>query len=288
MEAASQNITMTINPFFLGLQQTVANALAEDVGSGDITARLVPEESLAQAKVMTREHAVVCGKPWVDEVFCQVDPRIKVDWLFKDGDHVTPNDIIFNVSGSARSLLTAERSALNFLQTLSGVATTASHYDYLVKHTSVQILDTRKTLPGLRLAQKYAVKTGGCSNHRIGLFDAYLIKENHIRACGGIGQAIHAARQFNPDKKIEVEVETMAQLEEALIAKADIVMLDNFTLDMIRAAVVFTKGRAKLEASGGYSEESLVAAAETGVDFISVGALTKHLRATDYTMLFTT
>jgi nicotinate-nucleotide pyrophosphorylase (carboxylating) len=286
MGAASQDITMTTNAFFYGLQQTVANALAEDVGSGDITASLVPEESRAQAKVMTREHAVVCGKPWVNAVFFQVDPRITVDWLVADGDHVKPNAIIFNVTGSARSLLTAERSALNFLQTLSGVATTASHYANLVKHTTVQILDTRKTLPGLRLAQKYAVKTGGCSNHRIGLFDAYLIKENHIRACGGVIQAITTARRLNPDRKIEVEVETMAQLEEALEAKPAIVMLDNFTLEMLRAAVVFTKGRAKLEASGGYSEASLVAAAETGVDFISVGALTKHLRATDYTMLF--
>jgi len=286
MEAASQSITMTKNPFFSGLQQTVANALAEDVGSGDITAMLVPNESHAQARVMTREHAVVCGEPWVNEVFFQIDPRSKVAWLYHDGDRVKPNDIIFNVEGPARSLLTAERTALNFLQTLSGVATAASHYAELVKHTAVQILDTRKTLPGLRLAQKYAVKTGGCSNHRIGLFDAYLIKENHIRACGGIVQAVDTARLLNPDRKIEVEVETMAQLEEALVAKADIVMLDNFALDMIRAAVVFTEGRAKLEASGGYSQESLVAAAETGVDFISVGALTKHLRATDYTMLF--
>ncbi|MES2626507.1 MAG: carboxylating nicotinate-nucleotide diphosphorylase [Pseudomonadota bacterium] len=278
---------MTINPFFLGLQQTVATAIAEDVGSGDITAALVSENSQARARVMTREHAVVCGEPWVNEVFFQIDPLCKVEWIFHDGDHVKPNDIIFNVEGPARSLLTAERTALNFLQTLSGVATVASHYAELVKHTVVQILDTRKTIPGLRLAQKYAVKTGGSYNHRIGLFDAYLIKENHIRACGGIAQAINTARRLNPGRKVEVEVETMTQLDEALEAKADIVMLDNFTLDMIRAAVVVTNGRTKLEASGGYSEESLVAAAETGVDFISVGGLTKHVRATDYTMLFT-
>jgi nicotinate-nucleotide pyrophosphorylase (carboxylating) len=277
---------MTTNPFFFGLQQTVAAALAEDVGSGDITASLVPEDSHAQARVMTREHAVVCGAAWVNEVFFQIDPRSNVEWLCGDGAHVKPNDIIFKVRGPARSLLTAERTALNFLQTLSGVATAASHHATLVKHTSVQILDTRKTIPGLRLAQKYAVKTGGCSNHRIGLFDAYLIKENHIRACGGIAQAIDTARVLNPGRKIEIEVETMPQLEEALLANADIVMLDNFTLEMLRAAVAFTNGRAKLEASGGYSSESLVAAAETGVDFISVGSLTKHLRATDYTMLF--
>jgi nicotinate-nucleotide pyrophosphorylase (carboxylating) len=277
---------MITNPFFFGLQQTVATALAEDVGSGDITASLVPADSLAKARVMTREHAVVCGAAWVNEVFFQIDPRSKLEWLCDDGAHVKPNDIIFNVTGPARSLLTAERTALNFLQTLSGVATAASHYAELVKHTAVQILDTRKTIPGLRLAQKYAVKTGGCSNHRIGLFDAYLIKENHIRACGGIAQAIDTARALNPGRKIEIEVETMPQLEEALLANADIVMLDNFTLEMLRAAVAFTNGRAKLEASGGYSSESLVAAAETGVDFISVGSLTKHLHATDYTMLF--
>ena len=277
---------MTTN-FFTGLQHTVSAALAEDVGSGDITATLVPGDSYAHARIMTREHAVVCGEPWVTEVFLQVDPRSKLQWHYHDGDVVMPNDIIFSVEGPARSLLTAERTALNFLQTLSGVATTASHYAGLVKHTSVQILDTRKTIPGLRLAQKYAVKTGGCSNHRIGLFDAYLIKENHIRACGGVIQAVETARRLNPGRTIEVEVETMAQLEQALTANADIVMLDNFTLEMIGAAVVFTQGRAKLEASGGYSTESLVAAAETGVDFISIGALTKHLRATDYTMLFT-
>lgn len=279
---------MTTNPFFYGLQQTVATALAEDIGSGDITASLVPQDALARARVMTREHAVVCGEPWVNEVFSQVDPRSKLEWISHDGMRVKPGDTIFTVAGPARSLLTSERVALNFLQTLSGVATAASEYAELVKHTAVQILDTRKTLPGLRLAQKYAVKTGGCNNHRIGLFDAYLIKENHIRASGGVSQAVEAARTLNPGRKIEVEVETMGQLEEALAAKADIVMLDNFSLEMIRVAVAFTQGRAKLEASGGYSKESLVAVAETGIDYISVGALTKHVRATDYTMLFST
>ncbi len=278
---------MTTNPFFYGLQQTVAAAIAEDVGSGDITASLVPDDTHARAKVMTRESAVVCGEPWVNEVFLQIDPRARVTWLRHDGERIEAKDVVFNVEGPARSLLTAERTALNFLQTLSGVATTASQYAELVKHTSVEILDTRKTIPGLRLAQKYAVRTGGCSNHRIGLFDAYLIKENHIRACGDIARAVNTARQLNPGRKVEVEVETMKQLEEALAASADIVMLDNFSLEMTRAAVGFTQGRAKLEASGGYSSESLVAVAETGVDFISVGALTKHIKATDYTMLFT-
>jgi nicotinate-nucleotide pyrophosphorylase (carboxylating) len=285
-EAACQR--MTTNLFFSGLQQTVATALAEDVGTGDITAGLVPHDSFAVARVMTREHAVVCGEPWVNEVFSQVDSRNKLEWVNHDGAHVKPGDIIFTVAGPARSLLTSERVALNFLQTLSGVATAASEYAELVKHTAVQILDTRKTIPGLRLAQKYAVKTGGCNNHRIGLFDAYLIKENHIRASGGISQAVEAARSLNPGRTIEVEVETMEQLEEALATKADIVMLDNFSLEVIRTAVAFTRGRAKLEASGGYSKESLIAVAETGVDYISVGALTKHVRAIDYTMLFNT
>jgi len=277
---------MTINPFFAGLQQTVANAIVEDVGSGDITAELIPQHAVGHARVMTREHAVVCGEPWVTEVFAQVDARSKLEWLHYDGAQVKPGDILFTVTGPARSLLTSERIALNFLQTLSGIATVANEYAKLVKHTSVQILDTRKTIPGLRLAQKYAVKTGGCSNHRTGLFDAYLIKENHIRASGGISQAVAAARVLNPGRKVEVEVETMEQLEEALAASADIVMLDNFSLELIRTAVAFARGRAKLEASGGYSKDSLVAVAETGVDYISVGALTKHVRAIDYTMLF--
>jgi nicotinate-nucleotide pyrophosphorylase (carboxylating) len=275
------------NPLLAGLQQTVAAALAEDIGAGDITASLVPESQSAEARVMCREHAVICGRPWVDEVFRQVDASIRVEWQRGEGERVRPEDTVFVATGSARSLLTAERTALNFLQMLSGVATVAREYADLVQHTSVKILDTRKTIPGLRLAEKYAVRTGGCHNHRLGLYDAFLIKENHIRAYGGIAQAIAAARKAHPGHTVEVEVESLAQLEEALVARADVVLLDNFSLELTRTAVDLNKGRAKLEASGGYNTESLVAVAETGVDYISVGSLTKHVRATDFTMLFT-
>ncbi len=279
------------NPLLAGLPQTVAAALAEDVGSGDITASLVPEGQGAQARVLCREHAVICGRPWVDEVFRQVDPSITVDWRRGEGDRVRPDETVFVASGPARALLTAERTALNFLQMLSGVATAAREYADLVQHTKVKILDTRKTIPGLRLAQKYAVISGGCHNHRLGLYDAFLIKENHIAACGGIAEAIAAARKAHPGHRVEVEVESLAQLEEALAAQADIVLLDNFSLELTRTAVGlnsrWNNGRAKLEASGGYNTESLVAVAETGVDYISVGSLTKHVRATDFSMLFT-
>ncbi|HEY0962184.1 MAG TPA: carboxylating nicotinate-nucleotide diphosphorylase [Pseudomonadales bacterium] len=275
-----------VAPLFAGLQQTVAAALAEDVGSGDITAELVPATQTAGARVLCREHAVICGEAWVSEVFRQVSPKISVQWLRRDGDRVKPMDAVFVAQGPARALLTAERTALNFLQTLSGVATAARSYADLVQHTRVKLLDTRKTLPGLRLAQKYAVRTGGCFNHRLGLYDAFLIKENHIAACGGIRAAIDTARNQHPGRPVEVEVETLGQLEEALDAGADIVMLDNFDLEQTRRAVAANQGRAKLEASGGFTTESLVAVAETGVDYISIGALTKHVRATDFTMLF--
>ncbi|HWK55245.1 MAG TPA: carboxylating nicotinate-nucleotide diphosphorylase [Hyphomicrobiales bacterium] len=274
--------------YFTGLQETVATALAEDIGSGDITAQLVPPRREASAVVRCREAAVICGRPWVDEVFRQVDPHIVIAWHVDDGDKVKPDAEVFTIHGKASSLLTAERTALNFLQTLSGVATTAREYADLVAHTHTRILDTRKTLPGLRLAQKYAVSKGGCHNHRIGLFDAYLIKENHISACGGIAAAVHSAQHLNPGRPVEVEVENLEQLHEALDAGADIVMLDNFSLEQIRDAVARAAGRVKLEASGGYSRESLVAVAETGVDYVSIGALTKHVRATDFSMRFRT
>ncbi len=280
------NSAHSANPLLAGLQQTVAAALAEDVGSGDITAALVPTDQTAEARVLCREHAVICGKAWVNEVFRQLDAGIHVQWLRGDGDRVRPEDTVFIATGPARALLTAERTALNFLQTLSGVATAAREYADLVQHTQVKILDTRKTIPGLRLAEKYAVRTGGCHNHRLGLYDAFLIKENHISACGGISQAIATARGLYPQRTVEVEVESIPQLEEALAAGADIVMLDNFSLEFTRAAVALNKGRAKLEASGGYNTESLVAVAGTGVDYVSVGSLTKHLRATDFTMRF--
>ena len=274
------------NPLLEGLEETVRGALAEDIGDGDITAELIPAEREAMAQVICRENATICGEPWVNEVFRQVDPDIQLNWEKHDGDSIDPGDVVFTATGKARSLLTAERTALNFLQTLSSVATAAREIADQVQHTDVNILDTRKTIPGLRLAQKYAVQTGGCYNHRIGLYDAYLIKENHINASGGITQAIATARALHPDRKVEVEVETIEQLEEALAARADIVLLDNFTLDMLQEAVILNKGQAKLEASGGYDIKSAVVVAETGVDYISVGSLTKHIQATDFTMLF--
>lgn len=272
--------------FFADLDTNVRAALAEDIGSGDITAALVPAEREAAATVLCRDHAVICGRPWVDEVFRQVDPGIGVEWHVAEGSLVAADTSVFSIHGKARALLTAERSALNFLQLLSGVATTARHYADKVRHTQVRILDTRKTIPGLRLAQKYAVSTGGCHNHRIGLYDAYLIKENHISACGSIAAAVAMARRLHADRPVEVEVETLGQLQEALDARADIVMLDNFDLAQTREAVLINAGQAKLEASGGFDDAQLVAVAETGVDYISVGALTKHLHATDYSMRF--
>lgn len=272
--------------YFSDLATTVANALREDIGDGDLTARLVPADLGATARVISRESAVICGRPWVDAVFHQIDAGITVEWRVSEGDRVAANEVVFSVHGKARGLLTAERSALNFLQTLSGVASTARRYADLVRHTPVQLLDTRKTVPGLRLAQKYAVQCGGCHNHRMGLYDAYLIKENHIAACGSIGGAIAMARRQGAGAPVEVEVQTLAELDEALAAAADIVMLDNFRLEQIRAAVQLTQGRAKLEASGGLDDGSLVSVAETGVDYISIGALTKHVRAIDFSMLF--
>ena len=277
---------MSTNPLLKDLAETVRNALAEDIGTGDITAELIAADRQATARVICREHATICGEPWVNEVFRQVDADVSLAWEKHDGDNINPGDVVFSARGRARSLLTAERTALNFLQTLSSVATAAREIADQVRHTQVNILDTRKTIPGLRLAQKYAVQTGGCYNHRIGLYDAYLIKENHINACGGISDAIATARKLHPDSKVEVEVETITQLEEALAANADIVLLDNFTLEMLRDAVKINAGKAKLEASGGYDIKSAVVVAETGVDYISVGSLTKHIQATDFTMLF--
>ena len=266
------------------IQASVRRSLAEDIGSGDITAELIPADRLASAKVITREHAIICGTAWVDEVFRQVDPRVAVHWQVKDGDAVEPNQVLFRLEGPARALLSGERCALNFLQTLSGVATTAKHYAEIVKDTKVQLLDTRKTLPGLRLAQKYAVTCGGCHNHRIGLFDAFLIKENHIAACGGIAQAVTAAHAVAPGKPVEVEVESLDELRQALDAGADIIMLDELSLEDMREAVAITQGRAKLEASGGVNEQTLLTIAQTGVDYISIGALTKHVQALDLSM----
>jgi len=274
------------SPLLDNVADTVRYALAEDIGTGDITAELIPPDRMAEARIICRQHATLCGEPWVNEVFKQVDPDITVEWVLHDGESLSPNDVVCIIRGKARSLLTAERSALNFMQTLSAVASRAKTISGQVKHTNVKILDTRKTIPGLRLAQKYAVQIGGCYNHRIGLYDAYLIKENHITASGGITAAIRKAHELHPGKHVEVEVETHEQLKEALAANADIVLLDNHTLEMLREAVRINNGQAKLEASGGYDIESAVAVAETGVDYISVGSLTKHISATDFTMLF--
>ncbi|MGC4007998.1 MAG: carboxylating nicotinate-nucleotide diphosphorylase [Pseudomonas sp.] len=266
------------------IQANVRAALAEDVGSGDITAQLIPAERDASARIITRENATLAGTAWVDEVFRQVDPRVQVKWQARDGEQVSADQTLFTLEGPARALLTGERSALNFLQLLSGTASRARHYADLVEGTGVKLLDTRKTLPGLRLAQKYAITCGGCHNHRIGLYDAFLIKENHIAACGGIAQAIAAAHQIAPGKPVEIEVEDLNELRQALDAGADIVMLDELSLDDIRTAVALTAGRAKLEASGGITESTLRTIAETGVDYISIGTLTKDVKALDLSM----
>ncbi len=276
----------TVHSLPTDLISSVSNALSEDVGSGDITAELIPASTMATAYIYAREPAILCGTAWVDEVMRQVDPTIQVEWLAHDGDRVNTDQKLVRLSGSARHLLTAERCALNFLQTLSGTATLSSHYAALVAHTKVHLLDTRKTLPGLRTAQKYAVVAGGCHNHRMGLYDAFLIKENHIAACGSINAALSRAREMHPDKPVEVEVENLVQLGEALNAGAEIVMLDNFELPVLREAVAINAGKAKLEASGGVNEKSLCSIAETGVDYISIGALTKDCKAIDLSMLF--
>ena len=270
------------------LAQSVVNhvtqAVAEDLGTGDISASLIDPDAQATARVITRQLGVFCGALWVNETLRQIDPTIQIQWEVKDGDRVAPDQILFVLRGRARSLLSAERTLLNFVQLLSGTATRTAHYVALLSGTDTQLLDTRKTIPGLRIAQKYAVKCGGGSNHRIGLFDAFLIKENHISAAGGIAEAVAAARKVTPDKPVEVEVENEAELEQALTAGADRIMLDNFTLAALRDAVSHTAGSAELEASGNVTDETLVAIAETGVDFISIGALTKHLRALDLSM----
>lgn len=266
------------------IEHNVSVALAEDVGSGDITAQLIPSGRRAEARIITREAAVISGAAWVDEVFRQLDPRVSVHWLVADGERVEPGQLLFRLEGPARALLSGERTALNFLQTLSGVATQCRHFADLVAGTGVQLLDTRKTIPGLRRAQKYAVTCGGCHNHRIGLYDAFLIKENHIAACGSIAAAVATAHQIAPGKPVEVEVEHLDELRQALEAGVDIIMLDELSLADMGFAVQLTAGRAKLEASGGVNESSLRQIAETGVDYISIGALTKHVRAIDLSM----
>ena len=265
---------------------TVALALAEDIGSGDLTAALIPESTQAEATVISREHAVLCGAAWFDAVFQQLDPRISIGWQAADGDRIAPDQLLCTLRGPARPLLTGERTALNFLQLLSGVATLARRFADAVAGSGSTILDTRKTLPGLRLAQKYAVRCGGCQNHRIGLFDAVLIKENHIMAAGSISEAIATARRLHPGVTVEVEVENLAELQEALVAQPDIVMLDNFDLAAMREAVRITAHQLKLEASGNVNFDTVRQIAATGVDYISIGGLTKDVRAVDLSMRF--
>ncbi|MBY6238060.1 carboxylating nicotinate-nucleotide diphosphorylase [Vibrio harveyi] len=275
----------------LEITRAVADTLKEDLGGTldadkDITASLIPADAINTATIITREHGVFCGQAWADEVFKQLGGKVAIEWHVKDGDKVEPNQTLCTLTGPARDLLTGERNAMNFIQTLSGCATITAEYAEKIAHTECRLLDTRKTIPGLRSALKYAVACGGGFNHRIGVFDAYLIKENHIIACGGITQAITTAKSLNPGKPVEVETESLDELKEAIEAGADIIMLDNFTTDMMREAVTINAGRAALENSGNVTLETIAEYAETGVDYISVGALTKHLKAMDLSMRF--
>ena len=264
--------------------ENVRAALAEDVGTGDITAQLLPADAIATAQVITREKGILCGTAWFEEVFKQLDPNLQIEWFAKDGDIIQPKQILVKLSGLTRALLTGERSALNFIQLLSGVSSKVAQYVEIVKNTEVVLLDTRKTIPMLRRAQKYAVKCGGGQNHRMGLYDAFLIKENHIAAAGSITAAVQQARIIAPDKPVEVEVEDIEQLKEALSVNAEIVLLDNFNLYSMREAVRINEKRAKLEASGGVTVDKLSTIAETGVDYISIGGLTKDVKALDLSM----
>ena len=268
------------------INEQVKIALQEDVGQQDLTADLIPVDAIANATLISRESATLCGTQWLDEVFAQLDPSITIDWHFSDGDRVNADDVLCTLQGSARNLLTGERAAMNFIQTLSATATLARHYADQVSGIDVQVLDTRKTIPGLRLAQKYAVTCGGCFNHRVGLYDGILIKENHIHAAGSIANAVEQARQLHPDIAIEVEVETFDELQQAIDAKTDIILLDNFDIPALIKAVAINQGQAELEASGGISIDKLRAIAETGVDRISIGALTKDIQAIDLSMRF--
>ncbi|MBV6550786.1 carboxylating nicotinate-nucleotide diphosphorylase [Acinetobacter soli] len=268
------------------IQLNIQQALNEDIGDGDITALLTPEHEQATATIITRENMILAGRPWVDALIEHYDHRVKVEWLKAEGEHVQAGEAFLKLAGSARSLLTVERPALNFIQTLSAVATKAAFYVKQLDGLHTKLLDTRKTLPGLRIAQKYAVAIGGGQNHRLGLFDAFLIKENHIMAAGGIAQAIAQARQIAPNKPVEVEVETWNELEQALEAGADIVMLDNFSQQQMIDAVKHVAGRCKLEASGNITLDNLREVATTGVDYISMGVLTKDVTAIDLSMRF--
>ena len=286
---------MDINPALAAnIVASVELALAEDVGSGDITAQLIPADKQSSATIITREDAVVCGIAWVNEVFHQLDPSLKVNWAVQDGDAISVDQTLCTLQGNARALLTGERAALNFLQTLSGTATTSRHYAGLMANAGgvgqrIRVLDTRKTLPGLRLAQKYAVKVGGCDNHRIGLYDAFLIKENHIAACGGIAKAVAQARIIAPQKPVEVEVENLDEYQQALSAGADRIMLDNFSHADIQQARQISQAQdqnstVELEVSGNIAADNIEQYQNLDIDFVSTGALTKHCQAIDYSM----
>ena len=276
---------MSVTPSII--EETVHTALREDIGDGDITAELIPADDVSLANVICREACVFCGMDWFEEVFRQIDDQVYIEWQVGDGDNVAAGEAICSLSGPSRSLLTGERTALNFIQTLSATATRASSYARAVEGTNAVVLDTRKTIPGLRAAQKYAVTCGGCQNHRMGLYDAILIKENHILAAGDIQSAVEEARFHSPGYPVEIEVETIAQLEQAIAAGVDRVLLDNFTTDQIRQAVELSNGKIPLEASGGITLDNIRAYAETGVDFISTGSLTKDIIAIDLSMRFT-
>jgi len=277
-----------ININQLTVENDVRCALKEDIGDGDVTAEIISSEQISNATVITREKAIICGILWFNEVFRQLDSKnVTIKWNVQDGDHVQPNDILCTLKGPSRILLTGERTALNFVQFLSGISTRCRHYADLVEGTNVKLHDTRKTIPGLRLAEKYAVTKGGCYNHRLGLYDAFLIKENHIAACdNSIEKVMKRAREISSSKPIEIEVENLDQLKQALDVNANMILLDNMNLDEMRQAAQITKGRAILEASGGINETTLRAVAETGVDFIAMGTLTKDIKAIDLSMRF--
>lgn len=267
------------------VKETVQNALTEDVGSGDITAALIPADKQARGRIVCKDTGILCGIAWANESFRQLDSAVLIHWLVADGEPIEMGQLLCEIEGPARAIMSAERTALNFLQTLSATATQTAKLVAEISHTAATLLDTRKTLPGMRTAQKYAVRCAGAENHRMGLFDAYLIKENHIASCGGIAEAISSARLLTPGKTVEIEVRDLKELEIALQAEADIIMLDNFSISDLATAVKRNDGRAKLEASGGIEAGQLVKIAETGVDYISVGAITKHCRAIDLSLL---
>lgn len=273
-------------PLLESTDEVVRQALREDIGPGDLTADLLPKDLRSSAQVITRENAILCGTRWFDTVFHQLDGQIQIDWHATDGDEIHAGQILCHIQGPTRPLLSAERTALNFLQTLSGTATLTHEYAQALQDTTTKLLDTRKTIPGLREAQKYAVRCGGGCNHRLGLFDGILLKENHILAIGSIAKAIESAKQRYAEIPVEVEVQNIEELREALDAGTDLVLLDNFSIDAMREAVAIATGRARIEASGGFDLQQLREAAQTGVDYISVGALTKHVRAIDLSMRF--